>query len=476
MAALVMISEPGKARTVTKASAALKVVLDLVNKLCSHPLGKIASSASGMNKSSHAWNTFRNGWTNEGKEFVFAEQNRSTTVRPDGTRLVEKTYRDLWLSSTDYSEATDKLRHEVALPIANYWMKKCGIPPILQMIVRGTCFVPRPIVFEAHGPMSAYGEEWTKDSPFRSPRFVMLRQGVLMGDPLTKVCLHLVNILVRIVGEKYSTESFIKRIFPWKGTEIRKYIDSYCEDPTPAQFVFRVEKPYQPEEPNTSSTGDPVGDLLELGELEEEPPPKSPKREIKVPTPKPLNFELTWNWLQAKPKYKVSLGNGQSRELKLNPVRIKPQQTAVAEREFTFRCRKMKDFLTAYQINSEEEQRIRAENLRSEAIRQQFTLSNLRVQAPPVPKTVQAKSSTVPVVLPQTRQVPQATNRSLTDYQYPLLYQMPDTAPRPVSQAAQAWVPPSGNLYLTAEEMEMQRRHTAANSTRETQEQSCVIS
>jgi hypothetical protein len=168
-AALVMISEPGKARTVTKASSALKVVLDVVNKICAHPLGKIKSSASGMKKSSHAWNSFKESWTDEGKEYVFGVQKRVTESRPDGSRLVETTYKDLWCSSTDYSEATDRLRHEVAIPVAEYWMNKCGIPRILQMIVRGTCFAPRPIVFEAYGPMGAYGEEWTEDSPFRNP-------------------------------------------------------------------------------------------------------------------------------------------------------------------------------------------------------------------------------------------------------------------------------------------------------------------
>jgi hypothetical protein len=97
--------------------------------------------------------------------------------------------------------------------IAEYWMKKCGIPPILQMIVNGICYQPRPVVFEANGPMASIGSEWTKDSPFVNPRFVTLRRGVLMGDPLTKPVLHLVNILVRTTGAFYTDDHFLTNAF-----------------------------------------------------------------------------------------------------------------------------------------------------------------------------------------------------------------------------------------------------------------------
>jgi hypothetical protein len=223
-AALVMISEPGKARTVTKASAALKVVLNVVNKICSWPLSKIESSKSGMQRASHAWNSFKSAFTPDGKEYVFNVLQSETRKRPDGSYLVTKHYRDLWSSSTDYEEATDSMNHQVAWMISRYWMKRCGIPPILQMIVRGTCFVPRDVVFEAYGSMENYGSEWVHDSPFQKPRVVKLRQGVLMGDPLTKVTLHLVNILVRITGANYASPEFIEKIFPQESDRVRRMI------------------------------------------------------------------------------------------------------------------------------------------------------------------------------------------------------------------------------------------------------------
>jgi hypothetical protein len=228
-AALVMISEPGKGRTVTKATAALKIVLDVVNKICSHPLSKIQSSKSGMGKSSHAWNSFKSAWTAEGKDYVFAVSKETRESRPDGSVVVTRYYKDMWNSSTDYEEATDSTHHEVARELAKYWMKKCVIPPILQAIVNGTCYVPRAIVFEAHGSMSAYGSEWNLESPFSNPRFVMLRRGILMGDPLTKVILHLVNILVRITGANYASPHFIEKVFPMESGSVVDYIKRYSK-------------------------------------------------------------------------------------------------------------------------------------------------------------------------------------------------------------------------------------------------------
>jgi len=46
-----------------------------------------------------------------------------------------------------------------------------------------------------------------------NPRFVTLRRGVLMGDPLTKPVLHLVNILVRTTGAFYTDDHFLTNAF-----------------------------------------------------------------------------------------------------------------------------------------------------------------------------------------------------------------------------------------------------------------------
>jgi hypothetical protein len=315
MAALVMVAEPGKARTVTKSTAALKVVLDVVNKICSWPLTKIKSSASGMSKASHAWNSFKDTFTESGKEINFDPRGKPTVeVMPDGERVQTTTYRDVYLSSTDYEEATDAMNHEVASMISRYWMKKCGIPPILQMIVLRSCYKPRPIVFEARGPMAAYGEKYELPSPFANPNFIMLRQGVLMGDPLTKPVLHLVNILVRTVGEHFSSPDFQSKIFGYSGSIVSKEIRSMLQEevgeeklsPPPTGSAGTSS-------PDTGSPGPSMGPLAALLEQYPVDPtiidpvmhlPEAIKTDMRPDEGKRIVVEidprLTWNWLDGR--------------------------------------------------------------------------------------------------------------------------------------------------------------------------------
>jgi len=207
-ASMVMIREPGKARTVTKARGALKVVLDLVNTICSHPLKKgVSSSESGMGKSHHGWNFFKSFYSSWEKEtFRVKRRNRFDQTNGSFSETVE--YDDVYVGFTDYEEATDHLEHSVAWLISERWMSKCGIPPLLQGIVRETCYKPRMIYFSASGALSGYGEEVEGET-----RRIRLVRGVLMGDPLTKVVLHLINIGVRRLS-KLGVESSVLMSMP----------------------------------------------------------------------------------------------------------------------------------------------------------------------------------------------------------------------------------------------------------------------
>jgi len=194
-AKVVMIDEPGKSRTVTKGHAALKCILDTINGICSYPLKKgVDSSSSGMGKSNHGWNSFVSFY--EEKEFrdmVFKIKSRTTSPHSIGIDQVEYQYERCWTSFTDYSEATDKMDHKISSFIAEQWMLKCGIPELLRGIVHETCYKPRKIYFNATGILSDLGI-WDKS---KEMFYITLRRGILMGDPLTKVCLHLDNKIAR---------------------------------------------------------------------------------------------------------------------------------------------------------------------------------------------------------------------------------------------------------------------------------------
>jgi len=202
------VKEPGKARSVTKARACLKIVLDLVSKLCSEPLAKgIRSSQSGMSASNHGWNFF-NSFTNElEKNEVFSLLSREETSFEGYVERTD-TFEDLFVSSTDYSEATDLLQHTVGRDLGIPWMTKCGIPRVLQGIVVETCYKPRQIYFKATGLLADLGDP----TDAKDIRVVTLRRGVLMGDPLTKPVLHLVNVCDRLLQKRIIDPDFYSRL------------------------------------------------------------------------------------------------------------------------------------------------------------------------------------------------------------------------------------------------------------------------
>jgi hypothetical protein len=204
---LTVVKEPGKARSVTKARACLKIVLDLVSKLCSEPLAKgIRSSQSGMSASNHGWNFF-NSFSNEiERNEVFNLLRREETAFEGYVERTD-TFEDVFVSSTDYKNATDQLLHQVAKDLGVPWMRKCGIPKLLQGIVIETCYKPREIYFKATGLLADLGEVVDGDI-----HKITLRRGVLMGDPLTKPVLHLINVCDRLLQKRMLSPDFYGRL------------------------------------------------------------------------------------------------------------------------------------------------------------------------------------------------------------------------------------------------------------------------
>jgi hypothetical protein len=187
---IVGVQEPSKTRVITKATASLKIVLELVHGVCSYPLGKIPSSVSGMTKDNHGWNLFKDFFSHS--DILFNEIEKNIQQTSATNYMEERLWADIYILSTDYSTATDALEHSRARILGVGWMIKCGIPPLLRGIAEAICFQPRTLIFKAKGALKGYGEPYKDDL-----NKVLLRKGILMGDPLTKVILHLTNICVR---------------------------------------------------------------------------------------------------------------------------------------------------------------------------------------------------------------------------------------------------------------------------------------
>jgi hypothetical protein len=206
-AMLVVVDEPGKSRSITKTRACVKIVLDLVNKICSVPLEKgFSSSHSGMKAAHHAWNHFKSFESKEFEEILFDvdEYNEKDFAN---FVMVTKIYKRVFMTSTDYETATDFLSHKVGREIGMQWMHKCGIPRILRGLVCEIAYGPRNIHFYGNLEMGVVIDEE------KSLRCLTTTRGVLMGDPLTKIVLHFVNIVTRSIAKRITNSDLLARAF-----------------------------------------------------------------------------------------------------------------------------------------------------------------------------------------------------------------------------------------------------------------------
>ena len=205
---LAIVSDPGKARSITKARACLKIVLDMTSKICTWPLKKIPSSKSGVGMEAHGWNLYNDFFTDRMRDIVFdvAESQRGSEYE-DHTDVIE-TLRPAFVAFMDYNEATDHMLHEVARILVEPWMTLCGIPRLLKSIVLKTCYRERDIYFKAEGLLSKFGEPVGDNT-----NKVRLRRGVMMGDPMTKLALHLVNMVSRQVPSLARKAHILSRYF-----------------------------------------------------------------------------------------------------------------------------------------------------------------------------------------------------------------------------------------------------------------------
>lgn len=77
-----VVREPGKARSVTKGPAHVKVLLDIVSKLCADVLAKaFPSSNSGMKMSDHPWRLFKD-FSNTEFDSMFFQSSEIARTNP----------------------------------------------------------------------------------------------------------------------------------------------------------------------------------------------------------------------------------------------------------------------------------------------------------------------------------------------------------------------------------------------------------
>jgi len=238
----IVVKEPGKGRTVTKGMVSLKIVLDVISKICSYPLKKVPTSKSGMSMDAHGWNLFQDCF--QYQDVVFSQiRDGSSPVQRSLEGIDTRTYEDAFAECTDFENATDFMHHEIAWIFAKTWMDKCGIPHVLQRIVKKATFSERYVYFRRSGIFSEIGTS----IPGTIDGYVMLKRGVMMGDPLTKALLHLTNISSRSLG-RYIGGGKYKELIADNPVHVHEeYVDTgIIPTITESTRRFRDERPLAP--------------------------------------------------------------------------------------------------------------------------------------------------------------------------------------------------------------------------------------
>lgn len=163
-----------------------------------------------MLKDNHGWNFFKILSTE--KRLFEIEEFQEFRDGPESMK-VRKTFKKVFVGSTDLEQATDAFNHEIAWLLTEPLLLKAGIPKILRGIMRVACLSERKVEFTAEGVMKNFGTPSQREGV----NFIKMKKGVMQGDPVTKPILHMMGIVNREIAaflyEKYN-----------QGT-----LDTYCE-------------------------------------------------------------------------------------------------------------------------------------------------------------------------------------------------------------------------------------------------------
>jgi len=173
-----LVAELGKYRAITVSHLAHAVLLHVLSHVLLEYISVIPSSASGVGAANHAWEFFkRMSHKNPSAGFIFGDQEK-------------------YFFSSDLSQATDYGDHNIACAMLNHLCRQMGVPEWY----RQTC------VFALCAPRQVE----TIDHNDRTMEMFLSTRGILMGDPVTKVVLHLFHLVTRyaikgIIGRKASS-------------------------------------------------------------------------------------------------------------------------------------------------------------------------------------------------------------------------------------------------------------------------------
>jgi len=191
-----LVAELGKYRTITVSSLQHALLLHPFSHMGLKILEALPSSQSGVGAANHSWNFFKRlSHKNPSASFIFDEKIQTAVY------------------STDWETATDYCDPYIAGAMLNRLSEALGVPKWYRETMLFALTAPRQVE--------------TIDRNGVPELSFVTKRGVLMGDPVTKVVLHLYHLVGRRMAGNLMYEVFIDRVLD--------HDDSSDEEDTPKE-------------------------------------------------------------------------------------------------------------------------------------------------------------------------------------------------------------------------------------------------
>jgi hypothetical protein len=191
---IVHISEPGKERNLTKSHATLAWFLTPASKITQGALALLPEHKAGLLESGHEWRH---------QKRVSALSDESGFIYDPVTGYTRDSIHHFF---KDWTESTDFITKSVGWALLRGLLDFLAFPSSYKRLVLQTVLEPQPVVEAIHRSILDDGGEIIE--PIKWNGFI--RDGFMMGNPMTKTILHLAHIPGRQCSELFLTRKGLR--------------------------------------------------------------------------------------------------------------------------------------------------------------------------------------------------------------------------------------------------------------------------
>lgn len=193
-ARVVHISEPGKERNLTKSHACLAWFLTPASKITQGLLAFLPEHRAGLLESNHEWRH---------QKRISALSDESGFVYDSATGKLQKEIRHVF---KDWTESTDFISKLVGWSHLRGLLDYVGFPHSYKQLLLKTIVEPQPVVETLSRIILEDGQEIVEPVNWKG----FIREGFMMGNPMTKTILHLVHVSERTIVTHFLTRKGLR--------------------------------------------------------------------------------------------------------------------------------------------------------------------------------------------------------------------------------------------------------------------------